>query len=206
MSIHYVLPPTLLYTILMNILIVKAHPSPLGHTHRIAETYAKAKKAKGHTVEIMDLYATECQADYLTFTNIREMTPPPVQKMCEDRITWADEIVVVHPIWWGMPPAIMKNWVDITFWVHFAYKYAPDGKVIKMLTDKTAKIFATCGGTGWWYYLPILPLYSYWKTCVFGFTGVDVVDMKICTNLDKWRGERADKHFEKFLKKIEASA
>lgn len=190
----------------MNILIVKAHPSPFGHVHRIADTYASAKKKKGHTVEIMDLYDEVCEAPYLKFTNIREMTPPVIQKMCEDKITWADEIVVVHPIWWGLPPAIMKNWVDITFWVHFAYRYSPDGKVIKMLTNKTAKIFATAGGTGWWYHLPILPLYSFWRTSVFGFTGIEVTDMKICSNLDKWRGEKADKHFEKFLKEIEVSA
>jgi NAD(P)H dehydrogenase (quinone) len=190
----------------MNILIVKAHPSPSSHTNRIAETYANAKKDKKHDVKIVDLYAKEYETCYLTFDNIREMVPPPTQKIFEEQITWADEIVVVHPIWWGMPPAIMKNWIDLTFWVHFAYKYSPDGKVITMLNGKTAKIFATCGGTGWWYYLPIMPLASYWKLCVFGFTGVDVVDMKICTNLDKWRGERADKHFEKFLRRIKTSA
>ncbi len=190
----------------MNILIVKAHPSSLGHTHKIAETYANAKKAKGHTVKIVDLYAKEYQTPYLSFENIREMTPPSTQKIFEDQVTWANEIVVVHPIWWGMPPAIMKNWVDITFWVHFAYRYSPEGEVIKMLNEKTAKIFATCGGTGWWYHFPLLPLYSYWKICVFWFTGVEVTDIKICSNLDKWCGEKADKHFAKFLKKIEASA
>jgi NAD(P)H dehydrogenase (quinone) len=190
----------------MNILIVKAHPSPSGHAHRIAETYAQAKKTKGHTVEIIDLYAKECQADFLTFTNIREMVPPPIQKKCEDQITWADEIVMVHPIWWGLPPAIMKNWVDITFWVHFAYRYSPDGAVIKLLNNKTAKVFATAGGSSWYYHFIFMPLLSYWRLCVFGFTGIELVDLKICGNLDKWRGEKADRHFEKFLKKIKASA
>lgn len=190
----------------MNILIVKAHPSTLGHTHKIAETYANAKKEKKHTVQTLDLYAPENQCDLLCFESLREMTPPKAQSRFEELVHWADEIVVVHPIWWGMPPAIMKNWVDVTFWMHFAYRYSPDGKVIKMLTGKTAKIFATCGGTGWWYYLPILPLYSYWKICVFWFTGVEVTDMKICTNLDKWRGPHADAQFEKFLKKVKASA
>ncbi len=190
----------------MNILIVKAHPSPLGHTHKIAETYAEAKRVKGDEVRIVDLYAAENQCELLCFENIREMVPPKMQKVFEDQIAWAHEIVVVHPIWWGMPPAIMKNWVDLAFWVHFAYMYMPDGHVKPMLSGKTAKIFTTSGGTGWWYHLPILPLASFWKTCVFGFTGVKVTDFKICTNLDKWRGEKADKHFETFLKKIEASA
>lgn len=190
----------------MNILIVKAHPSPSGHTHRIADTYAQAKRAKGAQVQIVDLYAKEYTCDLLCFDNIREMEPQKLQKTFEDQITWANEIVVVHPIWWGLPPAIMKNWIDLTMWVHFAYRYTPDGKVVEMLRGKTAKIFATAGGTGWWYHLPILPLASYWKICVFGFVGIDVTDMKICSNLDKWKGEKAEKHFEKFLKKIKASA
>lgn len=157
-------------------------------------------------MKIVDLYSKDYECELLCFDKIREMKPPVLQKTFEDQITWANEIVVVHPIWWGLPPAIMKNWVDITFWVHFAYRYTPDGDIIEMLTDKTAKIFATAGGPAWYHYLPLLPLRSFWKTCVFGFTGVDVTDMKICGNLDKWRGEKADRHFEKFLKKVKASA
>lgn len=189
----------------MNILIVKAHPSPLGHVHKIAETYADAKKAKKHDVKILDLYAKENCEEFLTFTNIREMEPLPIQKKFEDQITWADEIVVVHPIWWGMPPAIMKNWIDLTFWVHFAYRYSPDGAVIKMLKGKTAKVFATAGGSSWYYHFPFIPMYSYWKLCVFWFVGITVTDYQICGNLDKWRGEKADRHFQKFLQKIKTS-
>ena len=196
--------PYILY--FMNILIVKAHPSPLGHTHVIANTYAERKRAKGDEVKIIDLYAPENNCDLLCFDNIREMTPPPLQKTFEEEIAWANEIVVVHPIWWGLPPAVMKNWVDLTFWVHFAYMYEPDGDVVPMLKGKTAKIFATSGGPSWWYHLPILPLRQFWVTTLFHFVGIKVTDFKVCGNLDKWRGEKADKHFEKFLKKIEASA
>ena len=189
----------------MNILIVKAHPSPFGHTHKIADTYAQIKKAKHHDVKIVDLYSKEYAEDFLRFNNIREMETLPIQKQFENQITWADEIVVVHPIWWGLPPAIMKNWVDLSFWVHFAYKYSPEGKVIPMLKGKTAKVFATAGGTSWWYYLPILPLRQFWMTTLFHFVGIEVVDFKICGNLDKWRGEQADKQFERFLRKIKNS-
>jgi NAD(P)H dehydrogenase (quinone) len=190
----------------MNILIITAHPSPLGHVHRIADTYANAKKEKNHVVKIVDLYAKENEEQFLAFANIREMTPPPVQKRFEEEVAWADELVMIHPIWWGLPPAIMKNWVDLTFWVHFAYKYMPDGKVLPMLLGKTAKIFATSGGPSWWYHLPILPLRQFWITTLFHFVGIEVTDLKVCGNLDKWPKEKADAHFEKFLRKIKSSA
>ncbi len=190
----------------MNILIVKAHPSPLGHVHKIADTYAEAKKSQGHDVTIVDLYSQEYAEEFLTFTNIREMETLPIQKKFEEQITWANEIVVVHPVWWSLPPAIMKNWVDLTFWVHFAYKYSPEGKILPLLTGKTAKVFATSGGSSWYYYLPLMPLASFWKMALFNFVGIKVTDFKVCGNLDKWHRERADKHFENFLKEIKASA
>jgi NAD(P)H dehydrogenase (quinone) len=190
----------------MKILIVKAHPSPLGHVHQIAETYAKAKKAKGCEVKMVDLYAKENEEQFLTFTNIREMKALPEQIRFEKDITWADEIVLVHPIWWGMPPAIMMNWVDLTFWAHFAYQFLPDGSMKPMLTGKTAKVFATSGGPSWFYYLPILPLHQFWFLTLFRSVGIDGDGFSVCGYLDKWHGPKADAHFAKFLKKVEASA
>lgn len=192
----------------MNILIVTAHPSSLGRTHLIAKTYAEAKKNKGHDVKLVDLYSKDYQVPLMAFEKIKDMPLSPVQKKFHEQITWANEIVVVHPIWWGLPPAIMKNWVDLTIWPGIAYKYTPEGKVNKLLKGKTAKIFATSGNSSWWHYLLILPLTSFWKLCVFGFCGADVVDVKVCGNLDKWRAnpEKCDTHIKNFLKKIRNSA
>jgi NAD(P)H dehydrogenase (quinone) len=186
----------------MNILIVTAHPSSKGDTHTIAKTYAEAKKQKGHDVKIVDLYAKENKVELFSFENIREFTPSLVQKKFHEQILWAHEIVVVHPIWWGIPPSIMKNWVELTFWPGIAYKYTPTGTVDKLLHGKTAKIFATCGGPSWYYHLYFLPLLSFWKTCVFSFSGVDVIDLKVCGNLDKWKGEKRENHLQKFLQQI----
>jgi putative NADPH-quinone reductase len=190
----------------MKILIVKAHPSPLGHVHAIAETYAKAKRAKKDEVKVVDLYTDECKEGFLTFENIREMKTWPEQIIYEKDVAWADEIVIVHPIWWGMPPAIMMNWVDLTFWSHFAYQYMPDGKMKPMLAGKVAKVFATSGGPSWWFHLPILPLRQFWFLTLFRSVGIEGIDFKVCGNLDKLKGDGKDRHFEKFLKKIEASA
>ena len=93
----------------MNILIVTAHPSSSGDTHTIATTYADAKRAKGHTIEIVDLYAKEYAVDILKFENIREFPLSNVQKKFQQQLIWANEIVVVHPVWWSSAPAIMKN-------------------------------------------------------------------------------------------------
>ena len=189
----------------MNILIVKAHPSSKGRTHRIADTYAEARRAKGHDVHIIDLYSDEYKLDHMRFEIIKDRPLEEAQKKFHEQIRWASEIVVVHPVWWGVTPSVMKNWVDQTFWPGVTYKYTPEGKLLKLGEGKVAKIFVTSGGPGWinkWFFMP---LSSFWRISVFGFSGIDVVDVQVCGNLDKYRGERADKRFEKFLKKIKAS-
>jgi putative NADPH-quinone reductase len=186
----------------MNILIVTAHPSSHGYTHVIANTYAQAKKSKGHTVELVNLYAKEYKTDLLAYENMKELKLSLVQKKFQNQIQWAHEIVVVHPIWWGTTPAIMKNWVDITFWPGIAYKYTGPGTWLKLLDGKSAKIFATCGGPAWYYKLPFMSLKSFWCTSLFEFCGVDVVDVMVCGNLNVLMDKKREKHFEKFLKKV----
>lgn len=190
----------------MNILIVTAHPSTKGDTHTIATTYAEAKRAQGHVVEIVDLYAKEYRVDLFEFENIREFQKSKVQLKFHEQIKWAHEIVVVHPVWWSSVPAIMKNWLDLTIWPGVAYKYTPEGKVLRLLEGKSAKVFATSGGPSWYYHFPfVLPLRTFWEKCIFEFCGVDLVDIQVCGNLDKWKDEKRAKHLAKFIEKIKRS-
>lgn len=186
----------------MNILIVTAHPSPEGVTHAIANTYAEEKRSKGHDVTIVNLYAKENEIPVLSFTHIREFAISDVQRKFHEQILWAHEIVVVHPIWWGLPPSIMKSWVELTFWPRVTYSYLPNGSVNKLLKGKKAKIFATAGGASWYHHFIFMPLLSFWDVCVFGFSGVDVVDVHICGKLDMLKGEARTKKIQTFLEKI----
>ena len=190
----------------MNILIVTAHPSSHGRTHLISEAYINAKKSKYNEIKVVDLYSEEYKVDLLRFDNIRTFKTSKIQKKFQDQVAWAHEIVVIHPVWWGTTPAIMKNWVDLTFWAGFAYKYTSSGKVHKLLSGKTAKVFATSGGSSWYYNTMMLPLKSFWGLCVFGFTGIEVIDFQVCGNIDKYQGEKREQIFQKFLKKIKESA
>jgi putative NADPH-quinone reductase len=190
----------------MNILIVTAHPSSKGDTHTIANTYAEARKAKGHVVEIMNLYAKENRVDIFEYENIREFPISPVQKKFHDKMIWAHEIVFVHPVFWSSVPAIMKNFIDLTIWPRVAYKYTPTGKVEKLWLGKTAKVFVTCGGPAWHYYIPfILPLKSFWQIAVLWFCGIELVDFKVCGNLDVYKDEKRAAHLSKFMEKIRKS-
>jgi NAD(P)H dehydrogenase (quinone) len=96
----------------MNILVIVAHPSRASFNHAIAMTCSRVLADNGHRVITHDLYEElfdpvlqhgEFEKDAVLSTEI--------QLHC-DEISWADGIIIVHPNWWGQPPAILKGWVD----------------------------------------------------------------------------------------------
>lgn len=188
----------------MKTLIITAHPSQAGHSHIIAHTYKTEREKLGHIAEILDLYAPENFLPFLSFENMRTDWPKSnlIDSM-KEKVQRADEIVFVHPIWWGFIPAVMKNFIDIIIQAGFAYHFSKEGKVIPHFTDKTTKIFATSGGPTWFYLTPFSPFKNMWKKFILGFIGMKVKEIKICGNMAM---PNAEKDFVKFLDEVRKSA
>lgn len=187
----------------MRTLIVTAHPSSKGFTHQIAEAYKKGKESKGDAVEILDLYKTGLKQDFLRFEDIRAdlAKPDPVREAIQAKITAADNIVFVHPLWWVNPPAIMKNFIDVNFSAHYAFKYV-NGKPVGLLKGKTASVFITCDGSLWMYLLMAMPFMTIWKYPILMLCGLKVQAFKV---FDK-KLFRTEAEKDKFLKKVERIA
>jgi putative NADPH-quinone reductase len=160
-----------------RISLVLAHPSAGSLNHAIAECALFALKGLGHSVHFHDLYAAHFDAVLpgTEFERDAEL-PPDVQAHC-DEIAEADGIVIVHPNWWGQPPAILKGWVDRVLRPGVAYEFldgdsgegVPRGllkaraAVVFNTTNTEAKREAAVFGD---------PLETIWKNCIFGLCGV----------------------------------
>jgi NAD(P)H dehydrogenase (quinone) len=189
-----------------HILIVTAHPSRAGRTHRIAEAYKAESEKVGHQATLLDLYAPENRLPLLAFETVKAWPQSEQQDRMKRLITEADELVFVHPVWWGTVPAALKNWIDTVFQAGFAFQYDAKGKVAKLLTGKTAKVFATCDAPAFIYALPFFPFRSFWKTAVLGFCGVKVTDIQVFGSISKSAAEDRVVLVEKFVEKIRRSA
>ncbi|MCP4523341.1 MAG: NAD(P)H-dependent oxidoreductase, partial [Candidatus Gracilibacteria bacterium] len=167
-------------------LIVTAHPSTQGFTHKIAEKYKLAKENKSEEAEIINLYDSEYQQPFLAFEDVKKWEQNDVRDLIQKKISESEELVFVFPIWWGQVPAIMKNFFDINFGANFAFKYEK-GKPVGLLTNKTARVFATCDAAGWVYKLPGLPnmLAGYFKIYLLGFCGIKVKATHIFDHMHK---------------------
>lgn len=161
----------------MNVSVILAHPNNNSFNHAIANTIVKSLKANGHNVFYHDLYSERFDPLLLgdEFSQDTHL-PNDVRIHCED-ITLADGIIIVHPNWWGQPPAILKGWIDRIIRPGVAYEFAEDdngdGIPIGLLKAKTALVFNTAN-TPSRREMEIFgdPLERLWRNCIFQFCGV----------------------------------
>jgi len=161
----------------MNVLVIVAHPNKASFNHAIARTAAERLERNGHSVAFHDLYQENFDP-ILPYEEIPQngVVPPEIDRHCK-ALSCADGIVIVHPNWWGQPPAILKGWIDRVIRPGIAYNFQEgdqgEGVPVGLLRAKAALVFNTSN-------TPQLreqtvfddPLESLWKTCIFELCGV----------------------------------
>ncbi len=183
-----------------NILIIIAHPKEDSLSFSIAKRYKELAEAKGHKVEMLDLYRDENQQPFFTYEHAGEPRNTKEMQYYHTKITNADEMVFVFPYWWGSMPAILKNFFDWNFSMGFVAEYVnlrPKG----MLNDITVKIFTTTGAP---YFIYMLSgahrrLKNMFKEQIVEFCGMKLTECTIFGGVD-----RSKSNALKILEKIRA--
>lgn len=161
----------------MEISVILAHPDQHSFNHAIAHTVCRTLELRRHTVQFHDLYA-EGFDPLLPAAELDTKAAPGVDltRYCEE-LRRSDGIVIVHPNWWGQPPAAMKGWIDRVFRPGVAYRFLEgdggEGVPEGLLRAETAIVFNTSNtpperemsefGD---------PLDRLWKKCILEFCGV----------------------------------
>jgi len=99
-----------------------------------------------------------------------------VARHCEE-IARAEGIVIIHPNWWGQPPAILKGWVDRVIRPGVAYEFLEGDSgegVPKGLLKARATIVFNTSNTELEREKDVFgdPLETIWRNCIFGLCGV----------------------------------
>lgn len=170
----------------MNVLVIVAHPNRESFNHAIAQACAETLVVNGHEVVFHDL----CQEGFDPLLPHGEfpkdaIVPPAIARHCEE-LSSADGIVIVHPNWWGQPPAILKGWVDRVIRPGTAYEFLDgdqgEGVPRGLLKAQCALVFNT-SNTGTARELSVFgdPLEAIWKRCIFQLCGVPAVHRRMFT-------------------------
>ena len=123
----------------MNVLIVYAHPEPRSLNGSLKDFSVRRLQDAGHTVQVSDLYAMRWKAafdgdDQLDRPADARFDPVLDSKRAyaggsqsadiaaeQDKLRWADAVILQFPLWWFTMPAILKGWIDRVYAYGFGY-------------------------------------------------------------------------------------
>ena len=123
----------------MNVLLVYAHPEPKSLNGALKDFTVQRLEAAGHTVQVSDLYAMNWKAsldadDSPERDRSRPFDASRDSKLAyaqgtqaadiareQEKLLWADALILQFPLWWFSMPAILKGWVERVYACGFAY-------------------------------------------------------------------------------------
>jgi NAD(P)H dehydrogenase (quinone) len=161
----------------VNISVILGHPNKGSFNHAIAETAVTVLRENDHCVTFHDLYAEQFDP-LLPAREISRNTvlDPVIQQHCAE-IAVADGIIIIHPNWWGQPPAVLKGWIDRIIRPGVAYEFLEGDKgdgVPRGLLRATAALVFNTSNTPAEREIAVFgdPLEMIWKNCIFGLCGI----------------------------------
>ena len=94
--------------------VVLAHPDPASFNGLVADAWCTAARDSGHEAIVRDLYALDfdprLKAHERPGIDGFHISPDVAVEL--DAIRGSDAFVLVYPIWFGMPPAMITGYVD----------------------------------------------------------------------------------------------
>lgn len=132
-------------------LVVLGHPSPDSFNAAIARRYVETIETNGHDAILRDLYAL----DFDPRLRESERLPgegQPLSPDVADELGLAGEcdvITFIYPLWFGMPPAIIKGYLDRVFGAGFRLNDLKD-QDSRLFGGKRLAVISTSASTRPW--------------------------------------------------------
>lgn len=106
-------------------MVVVAHPREDSFTAALAAALMRGLREAGHTIDLANLYAegfdplvTEAEMQ-----SWRQHTVPADVAAYQARLRQAEALLLIYPVWWGTPPAILVGWMQRVLTSGFAFGF-----------------------------------------------------------------------------------
>jgi NAD(P)H dehydrogenase (quinone) len=132
--------------------VILCHPDEDSFNASVARTYCEAVSKIGHEVVLRDLYR-------IGFDPVLKATEQPGRSDFQLGVDVADELaiiqgadafVLVYPIWFGTPPAMMKGYVERVLGSGFSHRAVRARQYHPMLSGSRLLSFTSSGTTKQW--------------------------------------------------------
>ena len=129
-----------------RILIINGHPDPDPDRFcaALCAAYKEGAMRAGHEVRTLTL-------GRMTFPLVKSRTdfetedPPELIRAAQESIRWCDHLVIVHPLWLGGAPALVKAFLEQAFRYGFAIPKPGSGEMKGLLEGRSARLIVTMG-------------------------------------------------------------
>ena len=159
-----------------NIVIINGHPDSKSFNSALAEAYKNGAVQSSANVTDITIGSLDFNPN-LQYGYRQRMELEPDLVEAWQKITQADHLVWIHPVWWGGLPAKSKGFIDRLFLPGMAFQ--PRENSVwwdKLLKGKTARIITTMDQPGWYYQLVYgRPSINMLKKSTLEFCGVKPV-------------------------------
>ncbi|WP_297780172.1 NAD(P)H-dependent oxidoreductase [Aeromicrobium sp.] len=183
------------------VMLLLAHPRTDSYCHGIAERIGERLLRLGHEVRSHDLYAErfdplvppfESHTSGLAIESLLAQEADPVLALHREELRQADALVVVHPNWWGMPPAILSGWVDRVVVPGVAYRLAEASGFPEPLAPLSELFVVNTSDTTDERERDLYgdPLASIWGRCVAPYLGAPRVTRRVLRPVAAASGEQ----------------
>lgn len=123
----------------MNVLVVYAHPEPRSLNGALKDFAVQRLTQAGHAVQVSDLYAMnwkavldaqdapgrDAAAPFQPSLDSKQAFESGMQSADiareQEKLLWADTVILQFPLWWFSMPAILKGWIERVYAYGFAY-------------------------------------------------------------------------------------
>jgi putative NADPH-quinone reductase len=154
-----------------KVLVINGHPDPRPDRlcAALAESYAEGAVEGG--LQVRRLAIGELDFPVLrTAADFSAPAPEGPIRQAQDDITWADHVVIVHPLWLGGEPALLKAFLEQV--LRYGFALDPSHKRLQgLLTGRSIRLIVTMGMPAALYRVLFGPTLKPLMPLVFFFSG-----------------------------------
>jgi putative NADPH-quinone reductase len=140
--------------IMTRILILNGHPDPARRNFcaALAQVYEEGAMAAGHETRRLDVGTLNLPPIH-TAQEFAGPATEPGALTAQEAIVWCEHLVIIHPLWLGAAPAVLKGFFEQTFRYGFAIPAPGHSKGFPagLLKGRSARTVVTMGMPGFVY-------------------------------------------------------
>lgn len=181
-----------------KILIIQGHPDPESYCRALGNAYKMGAISAG--AEVQEIVIRDMSFDPNLIFGYRKRTELEQDLLAaQQKIKWADHLVIIYPLWWGGMPALLKGFFDRTFLPGFAFQKRENSVWWdKYLKGKSARVITTMDQPPWYHWLVYgKPAHKAMKKMILGFCGIKPVRITSIGPIRFSTDEFRKKHLEK---------